>query len=79
MKIKNMNNKETKEHLLKWCDNYSTVSSVFGWPTDACGYEQHIKFVHHRNKNWYNNPQKYHGAEDFVQFVRDYANSLEIE
>jgi len=60
-----MTNAETKSYLLKWVtENHG----IFAWPTDACGYDQHIKFVDHRNKNW-------HGG-DFNQFVIDYANSL---
>lgn len=66
---KGMTNAQTKEHLLKWCDNPPT--SHFAWPTDACGYDQHIKFVEHRNKNW---NEDYQG--DFIQFVREYARSL---
>lgn len=66
---KGMTNAETKAHLLKWCDN--PPASSFSWPTDACGYDQHIRFVNHRNKNW---NEDYQG--DFIQFVRDYARSL---
>jgi len=65
MKIKGMTNAETKAHLLRWVtENHG----IFAWPTDACGYDQHIKFVDHRNKNW--------KGGDFNQFVIDYANSL---
>jgi hypothetical protein len=63
-----MNNKETKEWLLKWVKE---PHGIFSWPTDACGYDQHIKFVDHRNKNW--------KGGDFNQFVIDYANSLTEE
>ena len=61
----NENMKETKEHLLEWVKN---AHGVFAWPTDACGYDQHIKFVKHRNKSWV--------GGDFKKFVSDYANSL---
>lgn len=63
-----MTDRETKEHLLRWVRQ---DHEPFAWPTDVCGYEQHIKFVKHRNKN-------YTGG-DFRQFVIDYANSLEDE
>jgi len=66
--IKNMTNNETKEHLLRWCEKPNLMP--FAWPTDACGYEQHIKFVEHRNKNW--NGSK----SEFVDFVKEYALSL---
>ena len=59
-----MNNAETKAHLLKWIKENN---GVFAWPTDACGYDQHIKFIHHM-KNW--------KGGDWHQFVIDYANSL---
>ena len=67
--IKNMSNQETKDHLLKWCENPNFLP--FSWPTDICGYEQHIKFVTHRNKNWEGGTTK-----EFIEFVREYANSL---
>lgn len=60
-----MNNTETKDHLFKWVKEQH---GVFAWPTDVCGYDQHIKFVQHRNKNW--------KGDDWHQFVLDYANSL---
>jgi hypothetical protein len=66
---KGMSNAETKKTLIEWCENPSR--GVFSWPTDACGYRQHIKFVNHRNKNWYGGTE-----EKFLQFVRDYANTL---
>jgi hypothetical protein len=67
--IKGMSNKETKEWLLKWCEK--PERNHFSWPTDACGYDQHIKFVDHRNSCW-----EGHTFEEFVQFVKDYALSL---
>lgn len=68
-----MNDKETADFLRKWCDTPET-HLAFGWPTDGCGYDQHIRFVEHRNRNW-------HGGErqDFVAFVRAYADSLGSE
>ena len=35
-----MTNKETKEYLLNWV---KTSHGIFAWPTDGCGYDQHIK------------------------------------
>lgn len=64
-----MNNQETKDYLLKWCEHPNL--SPFAWPTDACGYDQHIKFVTHRNKNWNGGSTK-----EFIEFVRNYALSL---
>ncbi len=68
-RIKNMTNSETREYLLKWCGK--PYPATFAWPTDRCGYDQHIKFVSYRNKNW-----KGGSIEEFNQFVRDYAMSL---
>ena len=69
MNIANMTNEETKAHLLKWCKAPNLIP--FAWPTDACGYDQHIKFVRHRNDNWKG------GSEDeFIDFVRQYAMRL---
>lgn len=66
-----MTNEETKNHLLKWCQNKN--HNPFAWPTDACGYKQHIKFVRHRNKKWNGG-----SPEEFLAFVEEYANSLVI-
>lgn len=60
-----MTNEETRQHLMKWCE---ANNGLFAWPTDGCGYDQHMKFVKHRNENW--------SGGDFVRFVKDYANSL---
>jgi hypothetical protein len=57
---------ETAEHIRRWCaeDRWAP----FAWPTDGCGYEQHIRFVDHRNKNW--------SGGDFRRFCLDYADAL---
>ncbi len=65
-----MNNIETAEHILKWCET-PYKHGIFAWPTDACGYDQHIKFVNHRNSNWEGG-----SFEEWVEFVRAYARSL---
>ena len=61
-----MNNKETAEHMRLFMEE---PRMPFSWPTDGCGYEQHIKFVQHRNENW--------KGGDWGQFVLDYAAQLE--
>ncbi len=65
--VRNMNDAETAAHLREWVKRKTHDS--FAWPTDVCGYEQHIRFVDHRNKNW-------HGG-DWAQFVLDYAAALD--
>lgn len=42
-----MTDEETAKHLRAWM---SKPSLPFSWPTDACGYEQHIRFVTWRNQ-----------------------------
>ena len=61
-----MNDKETAEEILEWCEGNH---GPFSWPTDRCGYDQHMRFVRHRNKNW-------KGGPDFKGFAREYALSL---
>ena len=64
-----MTNKEVAEHIRNY---YETTHSHWSWPTDGCGYEQHIKFVKHRNKNWKGKTQK-----EFKEFALAYANDIE--
>lgn len=68
MEIRKMNNEETKEYLLEWC---KSEHGIWEWPTDACGYDQHIKFVEYRNENWKGGTYK-----DFLNFVKRYAEKL---
>jgi len=73
-----MNNKETKQHLQEWVkSNHGT----FSWPTDACGYNQHMKFVLHRNNNWQDYYDENCGGENtvndiFNKFVLEYTEGL---
>jgi len=63
-----MDNGQTAEHLRKYV---TEQHGTFSWPTDACGYDQHMKFVKHRNNNW-----KGGTDEEWTKFVLDYADSL---
>ena len=65
-----MTNKETAEYLRDWCKK--PRESVFSWPTDGCGYDQHIRFVAHRNEHW-------KGEGDWTAFVLAYADRLDAE
>ena len=71
-KVKQMNNSETAAHLREWVDR--PRCSPFAWPTDACGYDQHMRFVRHRNEAWTGGT----GAE-LRRFVLDYADALDDE
>jgi len=64
-----MTNQETAAEIRRWCAQ--PVKGRFSWPTDGCGYEQHMRFVSHRNANW-------HGEQrDFDAFCLAYADALE--
>ena len=64
-------NAETVAHLRKYV---TEPHSPWSWPTDACGYDQHIKFVAYRNAQWRGG-----SPEEFQQFILDYADRLEQE
>jgi len=66
-----MTNEETIKHIR---DNIDKPRGHFSWITDGCGYEQHIKFVKHRNDNWCGDSQ-----DEWKKFVLDYADELEKE
>jgi len=63
-----MNDADTAATIMEWL---KTPRCGFSWPTDTCGYDQHIKFVRHKNKNW-NGTTK----ASFVEFVSEYAAAL---
>ena len=65
-----MTNAETAAHLREYV---KTPHRLFSWPTDACGYDQHIKFVNHRDSAW----PEYDG-QTFEDFVLRYAERLEV-
>ena len=64
-----MTNQETANHIRNW---FNSPRSHWGWPTDGCGYDQHIKFVKYKNNYWDNG-----GFEEFKIFALDYADKLE--
>lgn len=63
-----MTNKETAEYIRK---ALKRQRGVFSWITDGCGYDQHIKFVQHRNDNWHGKP------DEWNEFCLTYADELE--
>lgn len=69
--MRNMTNAQTAEHLRKYVEQ---PHGTFSWPTDACGYEQHIKFVKHRNAN--SDKVSEMNNEEWKKFILDYADSL---
>ena len=67
-----MTNKECAAQIRQWVA--TGPHPPFSWVTDGCGYEQHLRFVKHRNAYWSGRTQA-----EFKQFVLDYADSLEQE
>ena len=66
-----MTNAETAAHLRAYV---MEPHSVWSWPTDACGYDQHIRFVQHRNAHWRGGT-----PQEWVHFVLAYADHLDGE
>ena len=66
---------EVAEHIRNWVRSEAeTPHDYFSWATDGCCYEQHIRFVRHRNANWTGDPDD---PWEFNQFLLDYADLLE--
>ena len=63
-----MTDTETAAHLRRYV---TKPHGVWSWPTDGCGYDQHIRFVQHHHAYW-------HGGtpHEWVQFLLEYAESL---
>lgn len=73
-----MTDKETAAWIRQWVQN--APHDIFSWPTDECGYEQHIRFVGWRNEQWqpWCEYQEVPGhLADFDAFVLEYADRLE--
>ena len=67
--MKEMTDREVIKHLRNYV---KSNHGLFSWPTDACGYDQHIKFVKYRNKY-------FKGDIDFNEFILGYVDKLEKE
>ena len=72
--MKDMTNKETAAEIRRKV-KYPGPNQPFSWVTDVCGYDQHIRFVLHRNKHW----NKDYQGDSFAQFCLEYADMLEAE
>ena len=70
MLVKNMTDKETSDHILQYIECLDE-KGTFSWPTDACGYDQHMRLVQHRNETWNGGT-----TEEYKKWLKDYANSL---
>lgn len=65
-----MSNEETAEAIRRWV---AAPYRLWSWPTDACGYDQHIAFVRHRNEHW---TSERASAQTFEAFCLEYADQL---
>ena len=65
-------NKETAAHIRKFMQT-RYKRGLWAWPTDGCGYDQHIKFVTALNK-WSSNTED---TETYEQMVERYCILLE--
>lgn len=66
-----MTDAEVAAHLRAYVTDPANIGRQFSWPTDGCGYDQHIRFVHHRNASWNGGT-----PEEWTAFVLAYADSL---
>ncbi len=75
-----MTDKQTAAHLRQWV---TERHDTFSWPTDGCGDDQHITFVHHRNDNWHPTLNSDGDAYEpditiqWLEFVLAYADTLD--
>jgi hypothetical protein len=63
-----MANKETAAHFRKW---FQSEHGRFAWPTDACGYNQSVRFSQYKNENL--------KGQDIIEFCLAYADRIENE
>lgn len=67
-----MTDTEVVAHLRAWAKNPRRELTRFAWATDACGYDQHVRFVNHKNAHWEGGT-----VEEFDAFILAYAAQLE--
>lgn len=67
-----MTDLETAAHIRRWAVRENS-RGIFSWPTDGCGYSQHIQFVKYRNA------KRYVSDLPWAGFVLEYADMLERE
>ncbi len=65
-----MTNQETAQHFREYAQ--SSLNARWSWPTEGCGYRQHMKFMEYRNRNWQGGSK-----EELKQFLFGYADYLE--
>ena len=70
-----MTDAETAAWIREWVRKARLEGcDLFSWPTDGCGYAQHIKFVNHRNTQW--SPRVERTLKGFYDFCLEYADTL---
>lgn len=71
MELPDMTDAETVAHLREWV---KSSHGLFAWPTDVCGYRQHMRFVVTRNEEWEGKAAE---GMEFNDFILEYADRLE--
>ena len=66
-----MTDAETVVHFRQYVKE---THGLFSWPTDACGYDQDVRFTEWRNTRW---TDELAGEMTFDEFILDYADRLE--
>ncbi len=72
MEGEGMTDAEVAAHIRRWCEK---EHRPFSWPTDGCSYEQHIRFVKARNREWIG--KSLSRRMTWKEFILDYADRLE--
>lgn len=74
---KEKTNKETAAHIREFMRTQHKRRH-WAWPTDGCGYNQHIRFVGFRNR-WLTTASSEGDTETYEQMVEKYCIMLEQE
>lgn len=73
-----MNNKDTATCIKNYV---SALREDPAWcwrsPVYAAGFEQHVKFVRYKERNWHGDV--YYDREAYARFCLDYASQLDVE
>lgn len=71
--MQGMSDAETAAHLREWVRRDRMAKhGPFGWPTDGCGYDQHMRFVKLRNQHY----DELATREDYYALVLRHADQL---
>ncbi|RLF68226.1 MAG: hypothetical protein DRN26_00180 [Thermoplasmata archaeon] len=71
--MRGMTDREVVAHLRKWV---KANHDVLAWPTDGCGYYQHLRYIRYRN-DFLQKGGYFRSNDDHIKFVLEYADKLE--